>query len=92
LVRLQGCPKAVGEVFNVGSTEEISILELAELVKRTLGSRSPVQVVPYNEAYAPGFQDMLRRKPVIDKLFKFSNFRPTTPLAEIIRRTAATIA
>ena len=75
-------------MFNVGNTEEISIRELAELVVRTLGSRSPLQFVSYGQAYAPGFQDMLRRKPVIEKLLQVTRFRPATALQEIILRTA----
>jgi UDP-glucose 4-epimerase len=89
LVRLQNCTAARGEVFNVGSTEEISILNLAKLVIKTLDSQSPVQLVPYSEAYALGFDDMRRRKPVIEKLARAVGFRPTTPLREIVRLTAA---
>jgi UDP-glucose 4-epimerase len=89
LVRLQNCPAARGEVFNVGSTEEISIQDLAELVIRILGSKSSFELVPYNTAYAPGFDDMRRRKPVIEKLVKVTNFRPVISLKEIIQRTGA---
>jgi UDP-glucose 4-epimerase len=88
LIRLQNCSASRGQVFNVGSTEEISIRDLAELVIRILGSKSSVELVPYNQAYAPGFDDMRRRKPVIDKLAKVTGFRPMTSLKEIIRRTA----
>jgi UDP-glucose 4-epimerase len=89
LVRLQHCPDARGQVFNVGSTEEISIQSLAELVVKIVGSRSPIEFVPYVQAYAPGFDDMRRRKPIVDKLEKLTGFRAATPLEEIIRRTAA---
>jgi UDP-glucose 4-epimerase len=89
LVRLQNCPAARGEVFNVGSTEEVSIRELADLVIRILGSRSSVELVPYNQAYAPGFDDMRRRKPIIDKLTRVTAFRPIISLKEIIQRTAS---
>ena len=68
LVRLQNCAAARGQVFNVGNTEEISILELAHKVVAILKSSSPVEFISYHEAYAPGFDDMRRRKPVIDKL------------------------
>lgn len=88
LVRLQNSLAARGEVFNVGSTEEISIANLAKLVIDTLDSRSEIQFVPYSAAYAPGFQDMLRRRPVVEKLFRIVQFRPTTPLQEIIKRIA----
>ena len=88
LVRLQNCPAARGEVFNVGSTEEISIGDLARQVVEILRSPSPIELVSYNEAYAPGFDDTLRRKPLIDKLAKVTGFRPATPLREIIETTA----
>ena len=99
LVRLQNCAKARGEIFNVGGTEEISILELARLVVKTLGSKSKIQIVPYDKAYpvsstgygvtgVPGFDDMRRRKPLVKKLERFVKFRPRTPLREIVRLTA----
>ena len=99
LVRLQNCAKARGEIFNVGGTEEISILELARLVVKTLGSKSKIQIVPYDKAYpvsstgygvsgVPAFDDMRRRKPLVKKLERFVKFRPRTPLREIIRLTA----
>lgn len=89
LVRLQNCETARGEVFNVGSGEEISIRELAELIIQTLGSTSPMEFVPYAQAYAPGFEDMLRRKPVLDKLERKTGFRASTSLREIIELTTA---
>jgi UDP-glucose 4-epimerase len=88
MVRLRKCEKARGEIFNVGSTEEVSILELARLVVKTLGSKSKVERIPYAQAYAPGFDDMRRRKPRVEKLKQFVKFRPETPLSEIIRLTA----
>jgi UDP-glucose 4-epimerase len=88
LVRLQNCPVARGEVFNVGSTEEVSIRQLAEMVIKLLGSKSTVEFVPYNQAYAPGFDDMRRRKPVIDKLAKVTGFKPAISLEQIIRNTS----
>ena len=89
LVRLQRSPTTWGEVFNVGSQEEISILELASQVIRTLDSRSEIELVSYEDAYAPGFEDMLRRRPVIEKLRNATGFLPTTSLSEIIGLTAA---
>jgi UDP-glucose 4-epimerase len=88
LVRLKNCPAARGEIFNVGGTEEVSILELAKLVVQTLGSKSRIELVPYEQAYAPGFDDMRRRKPRVEKLERFVHFKPQTSLAEIVRRTA----
>ena len=89
LVRLQNCPAARGQVFNVGGTEEISIQALAELVIKFLRSKSSIKLIPYLEAYAPGFDDMRRRKPIVDKLEKLTGFRPTISLEEIIKRTGS---
>jgi UDP-glucose 4-epimerase len=88
LVRLQDCRKARGEIFNIGGTEEVSMLELARLVVKTLGSKSKIELIPYDRAYAPGFDDMRRRKPLVEKLERFVKFKPQTPLREIIRLTA----
>jgi len=87
LLRLSHCPTACGQVFNIGSTEEVSILDLAHLVVKTLGASSRIQFVPYAEAYAPGFEDMRRRKPVVEKLAAITGFRPATALKEIVRLT-----
>jgi UDP-glucose 4-epimerase len=91
LLRLQNRREACGQVFNVGSDEEVSIRRLAELVVALVGSRSRIEHVPYHQAYAPGFEDMLRRKPLIQKCERFTGFRPATPLREIILRTAAAL-
>jgi UDP-glucose 4-epimerase len=88
LVRLQNCKQARGEIFNIGGTEEISILELAKRVVKTLGSKSKIELIPYDQAYAPGFDDMRRRKPLVKKLERLVKFKPQTPLREIIRLTA----
>lgn len=88
LVRLQNCKKARGEIFNIGGTEEISILDLAKLVVETLGSKSKIELIPYDKAYAPGFDDMRRRRPLVEKLERFVKFKPQTTLREIIRLTA----
>jgi UDP-glucose 4-epimerase len=89
LVRLKDCRKARGEIFNIGGTEEISILELAKLVVKTLGSKSRIELIPYDKAYAPGFDDMRRRKPQVEKLKRFLDFKPQTSLQDIILETAA---
>ena len=89
LVRLQNCPGARSQVFNVGSTEEISIRELAELVIKTLNSSSGIEFVPYDDAYSPGFEDMQRRRPIIEKLIRETDFFPRTTLRKIIELTAA---
>lgn len=91
LVRLQNCPAARGQVFNVGSTVEVSILDLARYVIEILGSKSGIEIVPYSRAYAPGFEDMHRRKPAVQKLASTIGFRPATSLREIILKTAASL-
>jgi len=88
LIRLQQCETARGEIFNIGGTEEVTILELAKLVVETLGSKSKIELIPYDQAYAPGFDDMRRRKPLVEKLERFVNFKPQTTLREIIQLTA----
>ena len=88
LIRLQNCAAARGEVFNIGGTEEISIRDLAKLVGETLGKPATIELVPYDKAYEPGFEDMRHRKPVVDKLARVTGFRPATPLREIIKLTA----
>jgi len=89
LARLQGCPAARGQVFNVGGTEEINMRDLAGKVIEILGSKSAIELVPYSQAYEPGFDDMRRRKPVVEKLAEVVGFRPRTGLQTIIELTAA---
>ena len=85
LLRLIATPAALNEVFNIGSTEETTIRNLAEQVRLEAQSSSPIVAVPYSEAYAAGFEDMLRRVPDVSKLERVTGFRPRTPLSEIIR-------
>jgi UDP-glucose 4-epimerase len=89
LLRLIPLDRAVGEVINIGNTEEVSIEKLAKIVKQRTNSSSPIQFIPYDQAYEPGFEDMMRRVPSIDKLESFTGFRPQTSLAEIIDRVAS---
>jgi UDP-glucose 4-epimerase len=89
LLRLIPLDRAVGEVINIGNTEEVSIENLAKIVKQRTNSSSPIQFIPYDQAYEPGFEDMMRRVPSIDKLEAFTGFRPQTSLAEIIDRVAS---
>ena len=88
LIRLLNCPAARGEVFNIGGAEEVTIRELAQRVIEALGSKSEIELVPYAEAYAPGFDDMRRRKPNVEKLATTTGFRPATTLRDIILKTA----
>src|SRR5688572_8352100 len=84
LLRLIATPAALNEVFNIGSTEETTIRNLAEQVRLEAQSASEIVAVPYSEAYAAGFEDMLRRVPDVSKLERLTGFRPRTPLTEII--------
>jgi UDP-glucose 4-epimerase len=86
LIRLMDTDKSIGEVVNVGNTEEVSIEELAKLVKQRTASSSTIEFIPYDKAYEPGFEDMMRRVPCVDKLQALTGFRPLTPLNEIIDR------
>ncbi|HME11714.1 MAG TPA: GDP-mannose 4,6-dehydratase [Candidatus Acidoferrum sp.] len=86
LVRLMDTDKSVGEVINVGNTEEVTITALAQRVKKLTASASPIEYVPYDKAYEPGFEDMMRRVPCVDKLHALTGFRPQTSLDEIIDR------
>lgn len=91
LVRLMATDSARGQIFNVGTVEEVTILRLAQMVIEILNSKSAIELVPYNQAYAPGFEDMLRRKPIVAKLEQATGFRPGTPLRKIIELTAASL-
>lgn len=88
-LRLIGTPGAVGEVFNVGSDREVTMLQLAEMVRKAAESRSEIRLVPYAEAYAAGFEDMRRRVPDVSKLERVVGYRPRTSLEEIIADVVA---
>jgi UDP-glucose 4-epimerase len=89
LMGLMDHPLAVGQIFNIGATEEISIRSLAERVKALANSNSPIVAVPYNEAYEEGFEDMVRRVPDISKVQQLIGFEPRTTLDGIIRSIIA---
>lgn len=86
LVMLMQSPKAVGQVFNVGNPEEISILELAHLVRKMSKSHSEISVIPYEQAYQPGFEDMDRRVPSIEKIGRLIGFKPRYKLHDTVKR------
>jgi len=88
LIRLMDTDKSVGEVVNVGNTEEITIEGLAQKVKEQTRSSSKIEYIPYDKAYEPGFEDMMRRVPCNDKLHSLTGFRPKTSLTEIIDRVS----
>jgi UDP-glucose 4-epimerase len=91
LVKLAQEPRAVGQVFNIGNTEEITITTLAERIKALTGSRSPIRYIPYDEAYEAGFEDMPRRVPDIAKLRRLIGFEPRVGLQEIIQRVVDSV-
>ncbi|MFY9528964.1 MAG: GDP-mannose 4,6-dehydratase [Candidatus Acidiferrales bacterium] len=89
LIALSEHPEAVGEVFNIGHSKDISILELAELVKKMAGSTSKIVFMSHQEAYEEGFEDMQRRLPDISKIGKLLGYKPTLDLGQIIERVIA---
>ncbi|HEV7681263.1 MAG TPA: GDP-mannose 4,6-dehydratase [Pyrinomonadaceae bacterium] len=84
LIKLMDSPDSVGHVFNIGSGEEISILQLAEKVKKLTQSSSEIVFVPYDEAYEEGFEDMPRRVPDTSKINKLVGFKPEMTLDGIL--------
>jgi len=89
VIRLLDEPSAFGEPFNIGTDQEVTMNELAERVRRAAGSDSPIVHVPYDEAYAEGFEDMRRRVPDPEKLRRTIGFTPSTGLDEIIADVVA---
>jgi UDP-glucose 4-epimerase len=84
-----GDPRAVGEVFNIGNTDEISIRELAERIKEMTGSSSPIVTIPYDRAYEAGFEDMPRRVPDISKIHRLVGYEPRVRFEEILESVIA---
>ncbi len=86
VVRLMEHPGAVGQVFNVGSTQEVTMNKLAEMVLRLTGSHSEIVYVPYAQAYAPGFEDMRRRVPSLSKIHALIGYKPRYSLDQTLQR------
>ena len=86
LMKLVTEPKAVGEVFNIGNKEEVTILKLAEMVKSLTASSSPIEFIPYDKAYEEGFEDMPRRVPDLTKISRLTGYEPKVQLNEIITK------
>jgi UDP-glucose 4-epimerase len=84
LISLAEHPEAVGEVYNIGSNQEVSILGLAERIKQLTGSESRIVLVPYSQAYEEGFEDMMRRVPDVSKLNRLTGYTPQHNLDEIL--------
>jgi UDP-glucose 4-epimerase len=89
LIKLMDHADAVGQVFNIGSNEEVTIAELARRVKALTESQSEIVHVPYETAYEPGFEDMPRRVPDISKVSALVGYQPTRKLDEIIKTIIA---
>ncbi len=85
LIALSGHPGAVGEIFNIGSDQEISIIDLASRVKSITGSRSEITLIPYEKAYEEGFEDMRRRVPSIAKIRELIGYTPTLDIDGILK-------
>ena len=88
LISLVGTPGTHGDIYNVGSSTDISIIDLASRVVDVLGSSSKIDLVPYDEAYGPGFEDLHRRVPDLTKLRAAIDFRPEHELDSTIRAVA----
>jgi UDP-glucose 4-epimerase len=86
LIALAAEPRAVGQVFNIGNTEEVTIGDLAKRVRAATGSSSDIVRIPYEEAYDAGFEDMPRRVPDLTKIRALVGYAPTVTLDEILSR------
>ncbi|MFZ2098148.1 MAG: NAD-dependent epimerase/dehydratase family protein [Anaerolineales bacterium] len=86
VVKLAEHPKAVGQVFNIGSTEEVTIRQLADKVIAATGSQSEIVYVSYEDAYAPGFEDMRRRVPDLEKIHGLIDYEPHYTLEDTLNR------
>ncbi len=84
LLKLVAEPRAVGQVINIGTMQEVTILQLAERVRELTGSRSPIKLVPYDQAYESGFEDMPRRVPDLTKVSALIGYEPQHSLDDIL--------
>ena len=89
--KLMQTPEARGEVINIGTNHEVTILQLAQRVKEVLHSTSTIQIIPYDDAYVDGFEDMHRRVPCLDKANRLIGYKPTKNLDDCILETAALV-
>lgn len=89
VVRIMDTPATAGQVFNIGGTEEVTILALAERVRAMTGGAAEIRHVPYEEAYGGGFEDLGRRVPDTSRLRAATGFAPSRPLDDILRDTIA---
>ncbi|MDH2424138.1 NAD-dependent epimerase/dehydratase family protein [Sphaerisporangium sp. TRM90804] len=89
LLRLLDSDAAIGQTFNIGSSDELTILELAKLIIQYTGSASGVELIPYSEAYVVGFEDMTRRIPDTTRIRTLTGWAPTRTLHDILIETVA---
>jgi len=89
LVKLVNEPKAIGQVINIGNTQEVTIAKLAERIRDLCGSKSPIKLIPYEEAYESGFEDMPRRVPDLSKAEAMISYRPRHSLDDILNQVIA---
>jgi UDP-glucose 4-epimerase len=86
MISLMNHEEAVGQIFNIGNDNEITIMGLAERIKSITGSSSNIVKIPYDEAYETGFEDMERRVPDLSKVKKLVGYDPAVQLDEMIMR------
>mgnify|MGYP001066257818 CR=1 FL=1 len=86
MVRLMDSDQTLGQVYNIGNGKEITMLELARIVKEMTSSSSEIVLVPYDEAYEEGFEDMPRRVPDISKIRKAIGYEPTLGIRAILQK------
>jgi len=84
-------PRAIGQVFNIGNTHEVRIIDLAEIIRKKTGSASEIVLVPYDKAYEAGFEDMPRRVPDLSKIRALIGYEPQVALDGILDRVIASI-
>ena len=89
LIKLMNEPKAIGQVINLGNIQEITISQLAERVRALSGSKSPITLIPYDEAYESGFEDMPRRVPDLSKAEAMIGYKPKHSLEDILTQVIA---
>lgn len=92
LLRLLDDPVSVGEVFNLGSAEEVTVSDLARLVIELCGSKSEMRLIPYEDVYMAGFEDMARRVPDLTKIQEKVGWTPTRTLKDIVAGVIAEMA
>lgn len=92
MFRLMQTPDSIGQVVNIGNDQEITIEQLAHLVRDRVASSSSIQHIPYETAYEAGFEDMFRRVPALERLESLASFRPSLDITQIIDRVAEYIS